>query len=110
MTEIPPILQPFYNPSSELSEPLASMTMALLLENKTYFDPKNPPTKKPCRYEHILRIFGRRYFLFEEGGQSAIRRDRKGLGLLMEARNINQGSVGDCYFMSAIAGVVEHYP
>lgn len=104
------MLEPFYNPSSVLSEPLASMTIALLLENKTYFDSKNPTTKKPSRYEHILKIFGREYFLFEQGGQSAIRRDRKGLGLLMEARNIIQGSVGDCYFMSAIAGVVEHYP
>jgi calpain-15 len=28
----------------------------------------------------------------------------------MEARNIIQGGVGDCYFMSAIAGVAEHYP
>ena len=38
--------------------------------------------------------------------RGAIGRDRKGLGLLMEARNIIQGSVGDCYFMSAIAGLL----
>ena len=28
----------------------------------------------------------------------------------MDANNIIQGGVGDCYLMSAIAGIVEHYP
>jgi hypothetical protein len=29
---------------------------------------------------------------------------------MMDANNIIQGGVGDCYLMSAIAGIVEHYP
>lgn len=37
-------------------------------------------------------------------------KQRTGLGLMMDANNIIQGGVGDCYLMSAIAGIVEHYP
>jgi hypothetical protein len=75
--------------------------MTHLLQKTTFFDKENPHTKKQCYYEHVLKIFGYDYYLFQVGGQSAI---------MMEARNIIQGGVGDCYFMSAIAGVVEHYP
>jgi hypothetical protein len=36
--------------------------------------------------------------------------NRKGLGQLLESKDIIQGPIGDCYFLSAIAGVVEKYP
>lgn len=37
-------------------------------------------------------------------------RNRKGLGQLLEPKDIIQGNLGDCYFLSAVAGVVEKYP
>lgn len=37
-------------------------------------------------------------------------RNRKGLGRLLEPKDIIQGNLGDCYFLSAVAGVVEKYP
>lgn len=103
------MLQTYYNPSSELTEPLASLALAHLLQASTFYDKDNPKIKAGAQYAHILHVFGGDYYLWQNSS-SAILRDRRGLGALMEARNILQGGVGDCYFMSAIAGVTEHYP
>lgn len=44
--------------------------------------------------------------------KSIIHRDktRKGLGALLEPKDIIQGSFGDCYFLSAVAAIVQDYP
>lgn len=33
-----------------------------------------------------------------------------GIGAILDSRNIIQGKGKDCYFLSAAAGIVEHYP
>jgi hypothetical protein len=37
-------------------------------------------------------------------------KQRKGLAQLLEPKDIIQGNLGDCYFLSAVAGIVEKYP
>jgi hypothetical protein len=44
--------------------------------------------------------------------ESVVYRDknRKGLGQILESKDIIQGALGDCYFMSAISAIVDRYP
>jgi calpain-15 len=37
-------------------------------------------------------------------------KNRKGLGKLLESKDIIQGRLGDCYFLSAVSAIVERYP
>jgi calpain-15 len=37
-------------------------------------------------------------------------KNRKGLGQMLESKDIIQGALGDCYFMSAISAIVDKYP
>jgi calpain-15 len=62
-------------------------------------------------YVHYAEITGDNYSLFKVS-ESLIFRDknRKGLGQMLESKDIIQGSLGDCYFMSAISAIVDKYP
>jgi calpain-15 len=37
-------------------------------------------------------------------------KDRQGLAQFLEPKDIIQGSLGDCYFLSSISSLVEYYP
>lgn len=71
-----------------------------------FHDDENPTPKASLAYKHAREIFQDNYFLFEV--QKSI--VRLGIGTILDSRNIIQGKGKDCYFLSAAAGVVEHYP
>lgn len=94
-----------------MTEPLLSTFMSQLLANQVFMDVDNPHSALAHRWEHVTKIFRAGYYLFENRDSRLERsKNRTGLGLMMDANNIIQGGVGDCYLMSAIAGIVEHYP
>ena len=75
-----------------------------------FIDSENPPYSQAYQWVHLAEKVGE-YFLFQMAKSVLVReRNRKGLGQLLEPKDIIQGTLGDCYFLSAVAGVVEKYP
>lgn len=75
-----------------------------------FIDPDNPPYSLAFQWVHLAEKVGN-YHLFQMAKSVIFReKNRKGLAQLLEPKDIRQGNLGDCYFLSAVAGVVEKYP
>lgn len=59
---------------------------------------------------HLLEIPGMADYQIYQMAESMLERNRTGAGLNFEPKSVKQGRIGDCYFLSAAAGVVEIYP
>lgn len=107
---IPPQLAEYFNYGSELEEPFASLAAEYISNKQIFIDTENPSYAKAAGWVHIAEIEGS-YHLYHVA-QSVIHRDknRKGLGAMLEPKDIIQGGFGDCYFLSAIAAIVQDYP
>lgn len=100
------LIRQYINPYGDLEEPLTSMAVMEINANRIFIDKSNPGIKPGLTYKHSKEIFRDHYFLFELQ-KSVI---RKGMGTIMDSRNIIQGKGKDCYLLSAVAGLVELYP
>ncbi len=110
LEEVPAALKPYFNYGSEL-EPVFCHFVSEHIENDLIFiDPDNPPYSLASQWVHLAEKIGT-YHLFQMAKSVLVReKNRKGLGQLLEPKDIIQGNLGDCYFLSAVAGVVEKYP
>jgi hypothetical protein len=82
----------------------------MLKGSKVFFDPKNPQASG--NYVYANDIFQQQNYSLMALTASSINRNRgkKEIAQYIEAKDIQQGSVGDCYFMSAVSSLAAAYP
>jgi len=82
----------------------------MLSKNKQYVDNNNPKTEG--EYIHACDIFNTNTFYIFQMAASVLIRERSRIGVAreIEPKDIIQGSVGDCYFLSSIASIISIYP
>lgn len=107
--KIPLSLRNYFNYGSELDEPFASLATHYIESNTVFIDDEGPTYSKARKWVHISEVRPN-YFLFQAAESVLLRSDRKGLGKLLEPKDIVQGRYGNCYFLSAVAAIVEYYP
>ena len=82
-----------------------------LAQGKRWEDP-NEPKSHEGKYLRARDIFGTdNYHIFQMASSVLIREvSRIGIAREIEPKDIIQGSVGDCYFLSSIASLISIYP
>lgn len=92
----------YFNYGSELEQNFGKFAIDYIKNNVIFIDNDNPSTSKSNKWVHVKEKIPD-YSLFpNKPGQS--------LSAMINARGIKQGGFGDCYFLSAIAAIVEKYP
>ena len=82
----------------------------LLKGKKIYSDTKNPAVKGKMVYAN--QIFKDKKYALVQMTASVMNRERNrlGIGQFIETKDIQQGDVGNCYFLSAIGSLASKYP
>ena len=82
----------------------------LLRRNSVYSDSSNPKVHDGT-YISAQDIFKAKFYIFQMA-QSVLQREKSRIGMAqeIEPKDIIQGSVGDCYFLSSIASIISIYP
>lgn len=81
--------------------------------NEVFADSEGPRNSNPKYTERRAKdIFQNKPFSLFEMAESIVMREpsRVGFGKLVEPKDIIQGSIGDCYFLSSISSIVSKYP
>lgn len=83
----------------------------LLTQNRKYTDPNNPAIMEGS-YVSAVDIFKtEKYHMFQMASSVLVREvSRIGIAREIQPKDIIQGSVGDCYFLSSIASIISIYP
>ena len=83
----------------------------LLNQGKHYTDNNNPAITEGS-YVSAADIFKtEKYHMFQMASSVLVREvSRIGIAREIEPKDIIQGSVGDCYFLSSIASIISMYP
>lgn len=83
-----------------------------LNNSEVFVDPEGPKNSNPKYSERRAKdIFPNGSFsLFVMAGSILDRNSRVGLGKIVEPKDVIQGSIGDCYFLSSISSTVTYYP
>ena len=111
-TKKPNELEPFINPSSDLTEPLQSMALQCIREKKLFVDKRPAIAKLAHHYEFAGSIFGKEYLLFRPAqNKSNVSNVKSKVGeLQLDAKDAVQGAISSQYLLSSIASLANRYP